>query len=307
MKKLVFKKNAVAMGIVMAMSLTACGGTAPENTASETAQTTQESENTSEEATKNGDVNTEELYQEAMMNLENYDSLVGRNVMYYTTTMLDQVMEEVILREFQIVNAPVKMQIDTTTIMDGNVFEETAYYEGEGETVNVYYDGYAENWYLQEVDITEFTTYQLSMLQKDVLTKAENIIYYAETENEAGITQYELEAEISWATILDMAESNGILVTASMMDITKDDLLEILQDKENMKIQLVIDENGFLQSAILEMKSLMEEIMMAISGGEGEVLATFDRAEIHIIINEYDTISDIEISEEMKATAETIE
>lgn len=307
------KKKLMTMTLASMICFSACGNseTAPAEVATTETEVGVESE--TEEGTATGltaspvsGVDMEELFVTALENLENYDSLVGRNVMYYTTTMLEQTMEEVILREFRIVNEPTQMHIETITLMDGNRFDETTYYEVIGDAVNAYYDSYSEKWYVQELEMQDYLSYQLSMLQNEVLKKAENITYLSETEAEDGTLHYEMQAEISWATVLDMAEESGTLLTASMMGITKDDLLEILREKDNMKLQIIVDKNGFLQSCIIEMKTLMDEIMIAISGEGAELLASFDRAEIHIIISEYNTLDEIEMSQEMRDTAEQI-
>lgn len=309
------KMKMMTMALATILCLSACGGneTAVVNETATTTETVTEIETETVSETRSDQVvsditgvNVADLYVQAMDHLENYDSLVGRNVMYYTTTMLGQTMEEVILREFRIVNEPNQMHIDTITLMDGNRFDETTYYEAIDEVVNAYYDSYSEKWYVQELEMQDFLSYQLSMLQNEVLKKAEYITYLSESEAEDGTVHYDIQAEISWETVLDMAEESGTLLSASMMGVTKDDLLEILRDKERMKMQIVIDENGFLQSCIIEMKTLMDEIMMAISGEGAEILATFDRAEIHIIVSEYNTLSEIEMSQEMRDTAETI-
>ncbi len=295
------RKKIMAMALGSLLFFAGCGTTTAENS-----QDTAKNESSESGQGIGVGVDIDALFQTAMERFDAYDSLVGENIIYYHTTVFENEMEEIVHRRFEIVNDPVQMHIATTNYVDGNQYDETTYYEGEGDIVNVYYDSYSEKWYVQQLDFETYQRYQTMILQTDIIKKSENLAIVAEAIGDDGVTQYGVLAELSWQSMLDMAENNGSLESAAMMGITKDDLLEILHDKETPTVEIVIDENGFLQSYIFDMQPLMQEIMFAVSGDVEELFATFERAEVHVRISGYDTIDDIAMTDEMRETAELI-
>ncbi|WP_130870709.1 DUF6612 family protein [Intestinimonas massiliensis (ex Afouda et al. 2020)] len=271
------RTTAIALGILLAVSMTACGGTG------ETA----------------GDIPT------ALEKINAVKSLDATMVMEMDMSIMDQSMETETTMNMSCFNDPMKLKADMTMDMGQLGSMNTSMYAAmDGDNYTVYlYDGTA--WTTQTVDVSALQQYDAQESMNLYLESADDYTQDG-TEEINGSTANKFTGVIRGEALEEVLAASGATnnLEASVGDL---DLASLYSDLGDLEITVWVDqESGYPVRYAMDMTEMMQGIMeraMAASGSETDTsgMVTIDKVTMVMDCFNFDNVADFEIPAEALA------
>lgn len=265
---------AIALGILLAVSMTACGGT--------------------EEAA--GDIPT------ALEKINAIKSLDATMVMEMDMSIMDQTMETETTMNMSCFNDPMKLKADMTMDMGQlGSMNMSMYAAMDGDNYTVYlYDGTA--WTTQAADVSALQQYDAQESMNLYLESADDYTQDG-TEEINGSTANKFTGVIRGDALEEVLAASG--ATSSLESSVGDlDLADLYSDLGDLPVTVWVDqESGYPVRYAMDMTEMMQGIMekaMAASGSETDTSAmvTMDKVTMVMDCFNFDNAADFEIPEE---------
>ena len=268
---------AIALGILLAVSMTACGGA--EKSA--------------------GDIPT------ALEKINAVKSMDATMVMEMDMSVMGQSMETETTMNMSCFSDPMKLKADMTMDMGqlGSV-DMSMYAAMDGDSYTVYlYDGTA--WTAQTVDMSYLQQYDAQESMNLYLESAEDYTQEG-TEEINGSTANKFTGVIRGDALEEVLANSG--ATSSLENSTGDlDLADLYSDLGDLEVTVWVDqESGYPVRYAMDMTQMMQGIMekaMAASGGETDTsgMVTMDKVTMVMDCFNFDNAADFEIPAEALA------
>lgn len=271
------RTTAIALGILLAVSMTACGGT--EETA--------------------GDIPT------ALEKINAVKSLDATMVMEMDMSIMDQTMETETTMNMSCFNDPMKLKADMTMDMGQlGSMNMSMYAAMDGDNYTVYlYDGTA--WTAQAVDVSALQQYDAQESMNLYLESADDYTQDG-TEEINGSTANKFTGVIRGDALEEVLAASG--ATSSLESSVGDlDLADLYSDLGDLPVTVWVDqESGYPVRYAMDMTEMMQGIMekaMAASGSETDTsgMVTMDKVTMVMDCFNFDNVADFEIPAEALA------
>lgn len=272
--KLGKRTAAIALGILLAVSMTACGGTG------ETA----------------GDIPT------ALEKINAVKSMDATMVMELDMSIMDQSMETETTMSLSCFNDPMKLKADITMDMGQlGTMDMRMYAAMDGDTYTAYlYDGTA--WTAQTVDMSALQQYDAQESMNLYLESAEDYTQEG-TEEINGSTANKFTGVIRGDALEEVLVNSGAV--SSLETSTGDlDLADLYSDLGDLEITVWVDqESGYPVRYAMDMTEMMQSIMdkaMAASVSDADTSGTMTMDKVTMVMDcfNFDNAADFEIPEE---------
>lgn len=260
---------ALALGGLLALSVTACGGTTNKNDSADKIQTALEKIN----AVKNMD---------ATMLMEMDMSAMGQSIETDTTMNMS------------CFNDPMKLKADMTMSMGSlGAVSMSIYAQQDGEQCTTYlYDG--TNWTVQTMELGDLQQYDA---QQSMDLYLESGVDYAHegTEEINGMTTDKYSGVIRGDALAEVMKASG--ATSSLESSMGVNLEDLYSDLGDMPITVWIDQaSGYPVRYYMDMTKVMQSMMSkALAGVEDSNALTISKVEITMDCFNFDNAADFEI------------
>lgn len=270
---------ALALGGLLALSVTACGGTTNKNDSADKIQAALEKIN----AVKNMD---------ATMLMEMDMSAMGQSIETDTTMNMS------------CFNDPLKVKADMTMSMGSlGAVSMSIYAQQDGEQCNTYvYDG--TSWTVQTMDLEDLQQYDA---QQSMDLYLESGVDYAHegTEEINGMTTDKYSGVIRGDAMEEVMKTSGATSSLESSLGGSVDLSDLYSDLEDMPITVWIDQaSGYPVRYYMDMTDVMQSMMtkmLSSMGVEGGSSVTVSKMEITMDCFNFDNAAEFEIPAEALA------
>lgn len=265
---------ALTLGAALALSVTACGGTASREDAAKKIQAAAEKMNAVESM-------------DATMYMEMDMSIMGQS--FQTDTTMDM----------SCFNDPVKLKADMTMSMGSlGSMSMSIFAQENGDALDMYlYDG--TNWTYQSTDISAAKQYDAQQ-SMDLYLDSGTEYVSAGTEEINGATADKYTGIIRGDALEEVLKASGATqnLESSMGGLV--DVSEMYSNLGDMPITVWIDQaTGYPVRYYMDMTDIMQSIMSkAMSGVEGAQGLTMDKVEVTMDCSNYNSVADFEIPAE---------
>lgn len=273
--KLEKRAAALALGALLAVSMTACGNGANKEEAAEKIKAAMEKINAVESM-------------DATMYMEMDMSVMGQSI--ETDTQMDM----------SCFNDPVKVKADVTMSMGAlgsmsmSVYADTT----DGDYTIYVYDG--NNWNTQAADASQLEQYDAQQSMDLYLSSGAEYVS-AGTEDINGITADKYTGIIRGEALEEVMKSSG--ATSSLENTMGMDLADLYSDLGDMPITIWVDQStGYPVRYYMDMTDVMQTMMKkALAGIEGGDTLTMSKVEITMDCSNFNNVADFEIPAEALA------
>ncbi|GFI62595.1 hypothetical protein IMSAG049_01779 [Clostridiales bacterium] len=287
-----FKKGviAAAMTLVLAIGAAGCGN----------------SGNSSSNSGNDG-VDVEALLKSANETMAGVKSMSSNMVMDFAISAEDETMDMVMKANMDtIYEEPIKLKMDMDLSVSGETAQAyTMYAVQEGDTMTAYMNIGGDTWYQQPMDISDMSQYNA---QSNTELYLENLSGFSAegTEEINGVSSTIITGVLTGDSMKEAIMSSGMeSMTASMGDISEEDIEAIMSDLGDMPVKLWISEDGHVMKYELDMTDMMQKLMtnmMSQMGQSGEAEGiTVSKMVISMTCDNFDSVEDFEIPAEALA------